>query len=267
MKNLLPFILSLYVHLNVHSQFIAARNQALGSTFLTHEDILSANSNISKLSSLKAFSTGIAVTNRFALKELQGAEFVVAMPMLKGYVAISLSQYGFNLYRQNQLSIAYALNLSPGFSMGLQINYRKLLIEDGIKDRSSIYPNLAMNYRINAELELSILLTNITLDPRNSLRNDLWPTSYHIALGYDLNSKVRMFIESSLDLEFSIQLRYGIEYYVSDLFVLRSGFMSDPSSFSMGFSFELKKLTIDLASSYQAFLGLSPSIAIRYEAP
>lgn len=250
----------------MNSQFIAARNLAMGSAFLGQEDLLSANSNISKLTSIDAFSVGIGAVNRFTLKELQNSSLVVATPLLHGHMALSISQYGFNLYRQNRFSIAYALAISPAFSMGLQLNYRKLYIDDGLKKRSSIYPNLALNYKINPGLELSFLLTNITLENSSLYRAMLWPTAIHIGVAYKINSKVRNYLESSLDLEFSMQFRYGLEYAVTDVLILRIGFASRPSSFSMGFSLLLKNFSLDIASAYDPFLGFSPAISILYEA-
>jgi hypothetical protein len=247
-------------------QINGARNYALGNTFLTQKDILSAATNISKLSSIHALSIGLSSKNEFLIKELQQSSISVGLPLLKGYAAISIHDYGFALYRETQFSVAYSFALSPIFSMGLKIVYHHLFIAENNANNGTIYPNIGMSYRVNKKMELSVLLTNITLTKLTKSSMETWPISANIGTKYVVNNKLNMYLESTISLQQKISLRYGIEYLIKPILTLRTGINSATASFSMGVGLHLTKFSIDLASSYQAFIGFSPSISIRFEA-
>jgi len=249
-----------------NSQLIGARNFALGNSFLTQEDLLSAQANISKLTSIKGFSFGASSSNQFILKELQQSLIAVGFPLLKGGLALTMGHYGFHLYKEIQFSIAYSIALNPAFSLGININYHKLSIADDLKYEASIFPNIGCNYKFNEVLELSVLLTNITLSKINPLGIHNFPVTFQGGLLYKLNSKMNMYLESVLDLEYSIRFRYGIEYFVLENLNLRTGIATKPASFSMGLAYVIKNISIDASSSYQPALGFSPALSIRYEA-
>ena len=177
-----------------------------------------------------------------------------------------MGHYGFGLYKEIQFSIAYSISLNPDFSLGININYRKLSIADELKYEASIYPNIGCNYKFNEALQLSVLLTNLTLSKVNAYGKSTFPITFQGALLYELNSKVNMYLESALELEFPIQFRYGIEYSVLENLSLRTGISTHPGSFSIGLGYAIKNISIDASSVYQTALGFSPAISIRYEA-
>lgn len=249
-----------------NGQINGARNYALGNTFLTQNDILSASTNIAKLSSINAISVGLSSKNNFTIKELQQSLLSIGIPLLNGYTAISINDYGFSLYRETQFSIAYAFPLSPSFSLGLKIVYQHLFIAEKKGNKGTVYPNLGMNYKINNKLELSALLTNLTLSKVTENSVETWPVSANIGAKYTLNKKLRMFLESTVSLEQNINIRYGIEYDINPILSLRTGINNTAAIFSMGIGLTLNKFSIDIASSYQSFIGFSPSISIRFEA-
>lgn len=261
------FIIALlFLHHNVNSQLLGARNLALGNSFLTQEDLLSSQANISKLAYISGFSTAISSSNQFMLKELQQSLMAIGFPLLRGGLTLTMGHYGFSLYNEIQFSIAYSISLNPTFSLGININYHKLSIADDLKYNASIYPNIGCNYKFNEALQISVLLTNLTLSKVNTYGNSTIPITFQGGLLYKLNSKVNMYLESALDLEYTIQFRYGIEYTILKNLNIRTGISTNPGSFSMGLGYALKNIIIDASSSYQATLGFSPAISIRYEA-
>lgn len=247
-------------------QINGARNDALGNTFLTQKDIISANTNIAKLASIHSFSFGLSSKNDFLLKEMQQSVLSVGFPLLKGYTAISINDYGFSLYRETQFSIAYAFPLSPTFSMGVKIIYQHLFIAENNANNGVVYPNIGMTYSVNNKVELSALLTNITLVKLTKNGVETWPVSANIGTKYIVNKKLKMFLESTVSLQQKMNIRYGIEYKIKPILTLRTGINSTTSSISMGIGLSLNKFEIDIASTYQSFIGFSPSLSIRFEA-
>ena len=250
---------------NLLSQNLAARNIALGGAFLTQSDILSASQNITKLSSIQSFSIAASTSNQLLIKEAQYSLITVGLPLLKNILAFDLSTYGFSLYRELRLGVAYSINLSPQFSLGLKFNYHQLILGENLGNSSSFYPDIGSNYRFNEKLELAILFQNITLSKKNKNWQQVWPVVSTAGIKYEVNKLVHMYVESEIELEHDISFRYGIEYNFKTLLTLRAGISSRPATFSFGIGLVLKNFKVDLASSYHSIVGFSPAISILYE--
>lgn len=259
------FFFLFIIHINVFTQVGSARNIALGNTFLSHDDILSAGQNISKLYTIKGLSVGVSTQNQFTLKELQRSLFTVGFPVLRGTSALIISHFGFDLYKEIQFAFAYSIQLNPKISIGIKITYHQLYLGENHGSTGSIYPDIAMNYRFSDKIELGLLLNNLTLSKVNSSWEQYWPINFNTGLKYTLNYKVTMFLETSLLVGQNIRFKYGIEYLAHPLIALRIGVNSYPSSFSIGFGLKLKSISLDFASSYNSIMGFSPAISIRYE--
>ncbi len=249
----------------LNSQNLGARNIALGNTLLTQDDILSASKNIAKLSSINFFTIGIATSNHFSLKEVQHSLITLGIPLLKNTLALELSTYGFILYREIQIGIAYSIKFSPQFSLGLKLNYQNLTLAENLGSSGSFYPDIGSNYRFNDKIELGVLFKNITLTKIHETGRQTWPVVSIVGIKYSINTLVQMHLESAIELDHSISIRYGLEYQVHSILLLRAGINSQPASFTFGFGLILKNFKIDLASSYQSTLGFSPALSIRYD--
>lgn len=263
-KKLLFFILLIS---NIGSaQFIGARNEALANSFTTQKDILSSTENIAKLAELNSLNIGFSSKNALLIKELQQSNLAIGIPLKKGSCAFSIYHFGFQLYKESNFSIAYSFPFSPDFSLGLKFNFHFININELNTKRGVLYPDLGLNYKLNERLEFGIVLTNLTLSKISSNPNHIYPSTANIGFKYSVNKQLAMFLESMFGVNEKIRIKYGLEYQIHKLFSFLIGIKNHPSSFSMGFGINLKKFHLDLASSYQAFLGFSPSLSLRFEA-
>jgi hypothetical protein len=60
-------------------------------------------------------------------------------------------------------------------------------------------------------------------------------------------------------------LKSGIEYTILEKLFVRAGVAGKPYQLSGGIGFVVKKLTLDLATTYNQYLGNSPSVSFQYE--
>lgn len=246
-------------------QELGARNYALGGNFITQSDIISATSNLAKMAELSSFSTGISSKNSFLLPEFQESLFCAGLPILKGFFSFKYTHFGYRLYRQNQLSVNYALAISPSFSIGVALITNVISSSEINTKTTSFYPNVGFNYKLNENLELGILLSNVSLSKITKNSTALWPVKADIGLSYSVNSKVSLLCNYLLSLHEQNAIAVGIEYIINSTISLQTGVANKPMIFSIGMGMTFNKLSIDIASSYQAFLGISPSISIRFE--
>lgn len=266
MRSFWPFVLALIIfHSNLFSQGIGARNIALGSTQLTQNDILSASQNIAKLNLMPSFAFGIASLNQYTLKEVQHSLIAMSLPLFKNTIAFDLYTFGFSLYREIRVGLAYSMNFSPQLSLGIKLNYHQLIVGENLGTSGSFYPDIGSNYRFNDKIELGVLFKNITLSKKHNEWEQFWPITSIVGIKINVNKRVQMYLENAIELEQALSFRYGVEYQIHSLLILRTGINSHPASFTFGFGLLLKKFKIDFATSYQSTFGFSPAISLSYD--
>jgi long-subunit fatty acid transport protein len=168
------------------------------------------------------------------------------------------------LYRQNKLGLSYALSLSPSFSIGISINYNSIQLGEGLGMEYAFYPDLGLNYKPTDKLNISIQFQNLTLSKKVKQLDELWPVSGSLGFVYTINEKLLIGARGNVYANQPMNINSGLEYQFTPQFSLRIGYASQPASASMGIGFKLKNIQIDLASSYLANLGFTPSINIVY---
>ena len=62
---------------------------------------------------------------RFMLKEISGYALTLGAPVSAGSLGMMLWRYGYALYREQLLGLAYALPLGNRLKAGLQLDYRR----------------------------------------------------------------------------------------------------------------------------------------------
>ena len=263
MKILTAFFL-LGLSVSAYPQNTGARSDALGGAYLGLSDLFSAANNQALLPKIRKVQAGIFFQNRFLLKNLNTGAFAVALPLGKGTSALYYRNYGYSLYRENQIGLAYALPFGPDFSMGIAINFRSLQLGEGLGSETAFYPDIGLNYQISKLFSLGFQLKNITLAEKAAQLNERWPVVGSFGFNYMPNPKLLLLAQGNVFASRPFELNAGGEYSVSDLFSLRMGFTTNPSRASLGFGIKIRSFQIDLTSSYQAMLGFVPSLNIIF---
>ena len=248
----------------IYGQSNGARSTAMGDMKLGLSDLFSAVNNQAMLPEIRAFSVGINVHNQYLIKNLNTGVLALAIPIGKGTSAINFTTYGYQLYRENKLGLSYAMALSPVFSIGISINYHSLRLGEGLGMEYSIYPDIGLNYKPTDKLNIGIQFQNITLSTKVKQLDELWPVSGRLGLIYFINAKLLIGVQGNVYTNRPLEINSGLEYNFSDHFSFRFGFASQPARASLGIGFRLQLFQVDLASSYQANLGFTPSINLIF---
>ena len=248
----------------LYGQSNGARSAAMGDLKLGLTDLFSAVNNQAMLPEIRAFSVGINVHSQYLIKKLNTSVLAVAIPIGKGTLAASFTTYGYQLYRENKLGLSYAMALGPAFSLGVSLNYHSLRLGEGLGMEYSIYPDIGLNYKPTDKLNIGIQFQNITLSTKVKQLDELWPVSGRLGLVYFINDKLLIGVQGNVYTNRPLEINSGLEYTFSDHFSFRFGFAAQPVRASLGFGFQFKLFQIDLASSYQANIGFTPSINLIF---
>ena len=81
---------------------------------------------------------------------------------------------------------------------------------------------------------------------------------------YSFSDRVLVSVEAEKDADYKPVIRGGLEYRPLPGFYLRAGAASNPGLIAFGFGIVMKKLRLDIASSFHSQLGFSPSVGLQY---
>lgn len=246
-------------------QVSGARSAAIGGASATYSDTWSAFNNQAGLGPLKGISIGLANEFRFLIPELSIRGLAVAVPVKQlGVFALSVSYFGYNVYNEKKIGLAYARSFGDKISAGLQINYLNTHLAEGYGDRNSFTVEAGIQALLMKNLMIAAHINNPTRTKLAEYDDERIPTIVQVGLAYTFSEKVIVSVESEKNLEEKNIVKAGVEYHIVKQLYLRTGISNNPGLFSFGFGLQLDKLKIDLASTYHQVLGFSPQLALSY---
>lgn len=268
MNRLVIILLPIFIVANFLAQspvFIGARSNSLANASVAISDVWSYYHNPAALSKLKATSIGLAYENRFLLKELQTQAFVVAHPLKVGVLSIGTQMYGYQLYRSTRAGIGYSMNLSENLSVGAQINYQNLRIEN-YGSKSTVTGELGLLAKLSPKVDLGFSVSNFNRAKLSLYQDDRFSTCFRLGLNYQLNDKVLILVELEKEVESKIRPKAAVEYELIRKFYLRFGAAYNPVELTGGFSYHFQqRIKLDLGSAWHQFLGWSPHFSISID--
>jgi hypothetical protein len=242
-----------------------SRSQAMCDASATVSDVFAAFNNQACLTQLIAPEAGMAVQNKFALKELSTLSAAFALPLKnnKGVFALSIGRYGYKLFNQNKVGLAYAKQLSQVFSAGVQVDYLNTHIAEGYGSRSSFTVEggvLASLGKLKAGFQV-FNPVNVKLADYNDERI---PVIVKLGMSYTFSDKLLASAELNKVINRSEIIKIAIEYHPVNALYIRAGVRTDPVQFTFGFGFKFQNFYADLSSGYYEPLGYQPGLSLRY---
>jgi hypothetical protein len=242
-----------------------ARFAAMGNAAVSLSDLWSVQHNQAGLSGLKKISAGINYENRFLLKELGIKSVAVAVPWKSFVFALSSISFGYSSYHENKYGLSAAKSFGSNFSAGIQLDLLTTAIGENYGKQNSIAGEIGVQAKLTQELTLGAHVYNPTRAKVSDYNDERVPTILKIGMNYKFSGKVMLAVETEKDINYKPLFKAGIEYVPTDELYLRAGISSNPSMSCFGFGLNLKKLKIDLATSYHSVLGFSPQLGLKWQ--
>ena len=199
---------------------------------------------------------------RFGLRDLKPICLAFVKPTSSGVLGFTFQNYAFEVYRESKVGVAYARRLSAKFNVGVQLSYERLKID---KYGSTGFVNfeIGCNSLIFNDLVLSAYVFNPISMKINETEST--PSVFRLGLGYTLNSKVLVCLETEKDRDFPASFKFGLAYKIIESCTVRCGFRTSPTIISFGFGYAVgKNLTADFALSNHPYLGATPALGLNY---
>jgi hypothetical protein len=245
---------------------VGGRSAALGNASVTLADFWAVHNNQAGMASYKKIAAGVYYENRFLLKETSLKCLSLVIPAKKaGVFGLNVSNFGFSLYNESKIGLAYAMAFGERISAGLQLDYIYTHIGDNYGNKGLITFEVGLRAKIIKELVLAVHVfnpANLRLSPHAQERI---PLIYKIGLSYTFTDKALLAAELEKDLNFKPVFKAGVEYKVAKPVFLRIGIASNPFIYSFGAGFEFYKFKLDISASRHPQLGFSPQASLIYD--
>ncbi|MBL7818128.1 MAG: hypothetical protein JNL70_24170 [Saprospiraceae bacterium] len=200
---------------------------------------------------------------RQGLKELRPMAFAAILPAQSAVFGMVYQTFHFEDYRESKLGLAYSRRMTSNFNIGLQLDYLRLRINEyGVVNLLTF--EIGSNVLITKDLMLSAYVFN-PVAVRINETEERTPSVFRLGLGYQLNTKVSLCLETEKDIYFAPSYKFGLAYQTTESINIRCGFRTQPTVFSLGIDYRIgKRASIDMALSNHTYLGATPAINLNY---
>lgn len=243
---------------------VGARSSAMGNSSVMLQDRWSIHHNQAGLAWLDEKSVGAYYESRYTMSKLglQGGAFV--LPTSAGTFALSVSSFGYTLYNETKVGLAYAKKLSPMFSVGVQLDYFSIGIGDNYGRANVFSGEIGVMAILTDDLTVGAHLFNPARAKVAQYNNERLPTILRFGASYTFSDKVLMTAEMEKDIDQKPVFKSGLEYNISDPIFIRAGIASNPFVSSFGVGVRLKGFEFDIATSFHSVLGYTPQLSLGY---
>jgi len=187
------------------------------------------------------------------------------MPLEKGSLGISALFSGYQSFIDQKISIAYGRSFGGQVLAGLSLVYVYQKAGDGAGPVHQVSYKLGTIVLLSERFHLSFSTFNPFQLYLKSEHYATLPSVFTLGLSYQYNQSLILYSELKKDLDFPVEYKIGMEYSFQEVFVLRGGISMFPSSYSFGAGMRYQRLLIELASSYNQYLGFTPSVTFQYD--
>ncbi len=272
MKHIRPLLLIAFFVLIQQSLFaqkdnvpIGARSAAMGGASVCLDDFWSLHNNQAGLANYKTMAAGIYGENRFLMKELSQGAFGFVMPVNKaGVFGLSYNYFGYSLYRESKVGLAYAMAFGKNFSGGVQLDYINTHQGEDYGNANIFTFELSLRATLIKNLVLGVHVFNPIHAKISKYGPDRVPVIFKGGLSYSFSDKAIIAIETEKDLTQKARFKAGVEYHVVKPVYLRVGIGTSPFSNSFGVGLEFGNFKVDISASRHQVLGFSPQISMVY---
>ncbi len=247
------------------NQLSGARFSGMANASVSLSDPWCTFHNQAGLGFLKKPVAAIYYGNPFLVSQLSVKSGTFALPIKAGTFGLSFSDFGYSLYKENRIGLAFAKAFGENISAGIQMDYMHFAIGEEYGSRSAIVAEMGIQARVWKGLTIGAHIYNPTMTKLADYNDERIPTTMRLGADFKFSDKVLLAVETEKNIDQKADLRAGIEYRIIKELYLRAGFATNPSLSCFGIGLELKKFKLDLSSTYHATLGFSPQIGMTYD--
>jgi len=240
-----------------------AANNAMGGSRSMVVNVFSAINNQAALGMLEGFQAGAFAEQRFAGLGIGRYAAAMTLATATGTFGMTAGYFGYELYRDTRLGLAFGRSIGQRFNAGFQVNYVGTHISE-YGSAATFNIELGLLARLSPKWTLGAHAYNPTQSTIGETDEPL-PSVLTLGVAYQSSEKLLMVAEVEKDINFAPNFRSGLQYELIQGVEVRGGFATNPALLTFGIGFHLNNLRIDMASTVHTILGVSPQVSLIYE--
>ena len=242
---------------------LGARSAGMATASVTMTDIWASANNQAGLGFLEQSAASVFYENRLNVKKLSLQAGAVAIPVYSTVVGVNYRYFGYSKYNESKIGLAIAKRLGDKFAMGVQMDYFLNHFAEDYGNVRVLCGEIGLMYMPAEGLTVGAHLFNVSQSKQKQNNSEKIPTIMRLGIGYKIQDKATVCLETEKDLRMDAIFKGGLEYSpISDLF-LRCGVSNGAMyQYTFGLGYGWKRLAFDISFSHHKYLGYIPHISL-----
>lgn len=244
---------------------MGGRSAAMGGTAVALDDAESAMYNIAAMPSVEENTIALAFRQNWFVEGLTYAGAGALMNVPFGTWAASWIRYGDANYNEQQMSLAYAMEVGKGITFGVAFHYLYSSTSDVYYDPLHLVTfSAAVRYVPSERFAVAFKAYNPIAVSMTSDGTTHVPSCFSLGVSYRLMEELLAAVVVEKNLYYDPTLRFGLEYGFLGCLYARAGLCTAPTAFSFGAGIKRSHFAFDVAAQTHSTLGLTPQLSAHY---
>ena len=239
-----------------------ARSAAMASTGVMLPGFWSVHYNQAGLGWVEQPQLGFHHENRYLVSQFALHSLAFAFPARPGTLGISLSYFGYPVYHESRIGLAFGRRFTEQLAAGFQLNYLNTFIADDYGNQGTLSAEAGIILQPLENLFIGSHIYNLTRSSLNTYPDEPIPTIFRLGAAYIIQKSLLVGVEMEKNINHRPVLKAGMEYLLLDRFWIRAGVGGKPVVNSFGLGYALKGISADVAFSYHQIIGFTPHISL-----
>jgi hypothetical protein len=254
---IVPNYTSIYPQYNPGAKQIALANSDVAQA----NDVFAVFTNPAGLSQMNWREVGLYYSPApFGFSELANGFIAYNEPFSFGSIGIGAMIYGFDLYRESKVTLAFSYNYQNSFFVGLAADYHTVSIRN-YGSTGVFYADLGGLVYLADDLRWGFDLHNLN-HASFGASDDQIPVVLNTGLSIDLIDNFTLNAAVEKDIRYNAGIMFGFDYELIEYISLMSGFSNEPSRFTAGIGIHYSILNLDYAVFTHTELGITHQAGI-----
>ena len=242
---------------------LGARSAGMPSVSVMMTDIWASANNQAGLGYLERPVAAVYCENRLNIKRLSLQAGAFAIPVSSTTIGINYRYFGFSKYNESKFGLAVAKRLGEQFALGVQMDFFQTYFSGDYGTTGGLCGEAGLLYEPVKNLMVGVHLFNISQSRQKVNLDERIPTIMRFGVGYTIQEKATISVETEKDLRMDAVFKAGLEYAPIGELYLRCGVSTgNLYQYAFGLGYSWRFFTIDMAFNHHKFFGYSPHISL-----
>jgi len=247
-------------------QPIGSRSAGMGRSSVAIIDFWSSMNNQAGIALYQKPAVGIYYENRFLINELSSKSIAAIVPTKYGVFATTYNHFGYNLYNDQKIGLAYARALGKKLRIGLQLDYLQTTLGNNYGSKGNVTFEIGIQTDISDNVTIGAWVFNPIMVKLSDYDDEKLPALYRIGFAWHISNTFLATIEAEKSTAINpVIFRGGLEYELNSKFFFRTGFSTKKEIFSFGMGINIKHFVFNISAIMHESLGFSPQASLIFD--